>query len=411
MEKKVLIIEDDYLDYIKIQIKLIPDGLLGGFPFKRKGDKRKKKERFLQEANIKDSTMLPEECLTMEERDFIKLLRTHDSINRVQDRVKQIIEEHYNELRLITCDLQICGLDQGGNILIEYLRKKEGQDKITIPGKPWFMQEIPIIVTTKLEGQEPLESMHRGGKNCISIKKSDVLDNAHAANVFRNIVDREVSRFDELFEKKSRERNYKVALSFTGCNGREKHREFVEEIAHVFYEKFGKDKVFYDFDKLKSGDTVRLGKNDFTKLYADQCEYVVVCLSEDYASKDSPWTKKEWEGIRQRISKMPMCVVFVCIGDRVEESKVKSALKCDPGLWISANGCRKEYYRMLDGSSPNLKELIKAIEPTGSVNISKDVKNLLSLFYHEYKNIIDSIENDVIYPIVRHIERVEKGEK
>ena len=411
MNKKILIIEDDYLDYIRIQIKLIPNGFSHGMPFKENGNRQKMKKKFLKETVLKTSTVVPEECLTKKEKDFVDLLRTRDSFASVKDRVRQIIERHYEDLRLIICDLQICGLDQGGSMLIEYLRKNDGKDKISIAGKPWFMQEIPIIAVTKLDGQQPMASLRAGEKNCLSVKKVDVFDNEPAANIFKNIVDREVCRFDDYYAKQEKNKKYKVALSFTGRNGKEKHREFVEEIARHLYAEYKQDRIFYDLDKVDTGDTVGLKKEDFTRIYANECEYIVVCLSEDYASPNSPWTQKEWEGIRLRLNKSPKNVIFTCIGDGVTDAKVKKQLLCDPGLWIAANDCRKGFYKMMAGNSQDQKDKLKAVWDSDMSKLAKNVDAFLSACYMSFRTESKNIARTVVDPIVGHITKVDAGEK
>ena len=220
------------------------------------------------------------------------------------------------------------------------------------------------------------------------------------------IIGREASKFDNCYNSNSQQKRYKVALSFTGREGTEFHREFVEEIAHQLYAKYTEDKVFYDIDKLKTGRNVGLTKEDFTRIYSNDCEYIVVCLSQDYASKKSPWTTKEWEGIKQYYSKSSKKVIFVLIGDNVTETSVKASLGVDPGLWVSADKTRREFYTVLEGKSD-----VHNKAKNNLVRYEITIHDYATVCYEEFKRACKIISDDVIPTIVGHITDVDNGIK
>lgn len=403
--KKILIIENDYLDRIKIQAKLIPYGYHSSLPFagNESPEKKQNKNIFLREESSSNKTVIAKDCLTDEELQFVELLDGAENINDAKCEIRRIIESNYRELRLIVCDLQICGSDQGGNEIIDFLRSTTCEDRISIENKPWFMQEIPIIVATKLDGQEAFKAYH--WKNCFPVKKQDVFTSS-ASGFIKQFIEKEASAFDDYYNKKSQQRQYKVALSFTGRKGTELHRKFVEEIAHQLYAKYTEDKVFYDVDKLKTGRNVGLTKEDFTRIYSNDCEYIIVCLSQDYASKESPWTMKEWEGIKHYCSVSHKKVIFILIGDNVSQESVKLSLGVDPGLWIPADKIRKDFYNAIEG-----KTIVQDKVKKEMMRFESTIYNYSEVCYDEYKKACKMIADDVIPSIIGHITNVDNGIK
>ncbi len=93
-----------------------------------------------------------------------------------------------------------------------------------------------------------------------------------------------------------------VAFSFAG-----EQRDLVRSIADAVKRRLGLDTVFFDewFEHYLAGNDADL---KLQKLYSEQCELAVVCVSKRYGEK--PWTKAEHAAIRARVM-------------RLQESKVK----------------------------------------------------------------------------------------
>jgi TIR domain len=86
-----------------------------------------------------------------------------------------------------------------------------------------------------------------------------------------------------------------VAFSFAG-----EQRDMVRAIAEAVEKKIGSNNVFFDewFEHYIAGHDADL---KLQEIYGEQCELVVVCISERYGGK--LWTQAEHEAIRARVMK------------------------------------------------------------------------------------------------------------
>jgi tetratricopeptide (TPR) repeat protein len=84
-------------------------------------------------------------------------------------------------------------------------------------------------------------------------------------------------------------RRFRVAFSFAG-----EKRDFVEKVAHVLAECFGKDAILYDKFHEAEFARARLGRY-LPKLYHEESELVVVVICKDYAVKE--WPGLEWDAV------------------------------------------------------------------------------------------------------------------
>jgi hypothetical protein len=86
-----------------------------------------------------------------------------------------------------------------------------------------------------------------------------------------------------------------VAFSFAG-----EQRDLVRAIAEAVEKKVGSNNVFFDewFEHYIAGHDADL---KLLEIYGEQCELVVVCISERYGGK--PWTQAEHEAVRARVMK------------------------------------------------------------------------------------------------------------
>lgn len=83
-----------------------------------------------------------------------------------------------------------------------------------------------------------------------------------------------------------------VAFSFAG-----EQRDLVRAVAEAVEKQLGHGTVFFDewFEHYLAGDDADL---KLQKIYGEDCELAVVCVSEQYGGK--PWTKAEHRAIRAR---------------------------------------------------------------------------------------------------------------
>lgn len=89
---------------------------------------------------------------------------------------------------------------------------------------------------------------------------------------------------------------YRIGVSFTGT-----HRAYVEQVCKDLVKLgFDRDEVFYD-NWHQTRITVPNADVLMSSIYRNECQAVVVFLSEDYA--DKPWTGNiEWRAIRDLIN-------------------------------------------------------------------------------------------------------------
>jgi len=94
---------------------------------------------------------------------------------------------------------------------------------------------------------------------------------------------------------RERPKKFLVAISFAG-----EQRDLVRAIAKAVEEKIGSNNVFLDewFEHYIAGQDADL---KLQEIYGEQCELVVVCVSEHYGGK--PWTQAEHGAIRARVLK------------------------------------------------------------------------------------------------------------
>ena len=85
-------------------------------------------------------------------------------------------------------------------------------------------------------------------------------------------------------------KRFLVAFSFAG-----EQREFVEQVAAIFAQRFGKNRILYDKYYEAEFATADLGL-DLPDLYHKESNLVVVVICKDYSKKE--WTGLEWRDPR-----------------------------------------------------------------------------------------------------------------
>ena len=321
--------------------------------------------------------------------------------------IGEIIAKHHLTLRAIVCDLKLGDNRMGGVEFIKWIR-----DANTNRLEPYaeYLEYIPIIVYTKSthSGKEEREAALANGANGFLVKDQGIVSEMRKIDEnLKNVIKKNVEYFQCLYKFFLNHKPYKVGLSFTGSNGSELHREFIEEIAHQLYGYYKKDNVFYDIGKAEDGTTVSLCMQDFAKIYREDCEYVIVFVSKDYNTKDNPWTQNEWEGIKEYYRESPSNVIFVPIEAGVTSSTFRDNLSIpNEPIWINATKFRKSFYEVLSGQSLIQKSMLNEV-----VHYNSTMEDYMWKCFEVYKDECKKITHNVIQAIVGHILKTDSGEK
>lgn len=376
MEKKkfkVLIIEDEYRDY-EIAKKLLTGPCVTAY----------------------DSPT---------EEKYISML-TNTTPGAFVDSCKELldfIETNKEDIRLIICDYRWNDKDDAGGLFIEQLRKEDD----------WFRKNIPVVVFTGLSNKLTEKDSFELTFNIVKKENID-RENENYDSKFEVSVKAGLSQmaenFDKLYQQHINDKPYKVAFSFTGSDYtksyEEPHREFVRDVARIVMRQYG-DKVFYDEYCIVSG----WNPKDFKNVYENQCNFIVVFLSENYGTPDNKWTEMEWEGIKTHFNEDGVCeknnVLFVPIGDDVNYENKLERLNVSPNLIWYKDGikAREKYYSILKGASADIKEeLMKCF--TGESNFEV----VLKCFMNEYNEFQKNGDlKGVASWIINHIENHDKS--
>lgn len=321
--------------------------------------------------------------------------------------IGDIIIKHRFTLRAIVCDLKLGENRYGGVDFITWIRSTE-TNGIDLPEN--YLEYIPIIVYTKSthSGEEERQAALASGANGFLIKDQSIVSDAKKIDEnLKNILKKNVEYFQCLYKFFLNQKEYKVALSFTGYNGSEPHREYIEEIANQLYGYYTKEKVFFDMDKAEDGTTISLYKQDYTKIYREKCDYIIVFVSKDYSTKDNPWTQSEWEGIKDYYKKSPTNIIFVLIESGVASNVFKDNLSIsNEPIWINAAKSRKSFYEVLMGKSLMQKSMLEEV-----LHFNSTMEDYMRNCYDAYKEECAKIAYTVVRAIVGHISKTDAGEK
>ncbi|MCQ2338554.1 MAG: hypothetical protein MJ001_06495 [Paludibacteraceae bacterium] len=372
-----------------------------------------------------EKSLLPSSCVTaydvtqgvkgglsVEERKFITMLKdktddTNDdarfnkSCIKSRECIFEFIKKNKEDLRLIICDYLLNGCNNAGYIFIEKLREADD----------WFMKNIPVVVFTGLTDRTPERDALE--LKCFVIQKSDVKGgkDKNCSSLVNRFFNEKVGAFDKLYRQHINDKRYKVAFSFTGSDYKgtyiEPHREFVRDVARIVMRQYG-DKVFYDEYCIVSG----WNPEDFKNVYENQCNFIVVFLSDNYGTPDNKWTEMEWEGIKTHFNEDGVCgkknVLFVPIGDKVNYENILERLNVSPNhIWYKDGiKAREKYYSILKGESADIKEKLMQCF-YGKSNFEA----VLECFMNEYNEFQKNGElKGVASWIINHIKNHDKSE-
>jgi CheY-like chemotaxis protein len=200
------------------------------------------------------------------------------------------INNNYNNLRAIICDLNLVGNKQLGEDVIQYIRAMELDNQFFSQ----YTRFIPIVIYTGHATELAGTAIMRGGTLYINKKSKDAL--RHLADIVKKHVD----NFSFLCNNLILKRPFKIGLTFRSENSSYSsipipQRPFIEEIANKLAHKYGTDSVFYDAFHPDRLNGLKADKK-LDSFYREQCDYILVFLSADYTT--SKWTGIEWKAVK-----------------------------------------------------------------------------------------------------------------
>ncbi len=340
-------------------------------------------------------------------------LRGETTINRgankfvvtLKDVLKKTIEDNHEELSAIICDIQLGTDIRGGIDVIQWIRDYDWNN---LNVHKDYLKYIPIIAfssETRVGAYNQTDALKSGATGLV-IKKDNIISNETMPDMNLNSLIKNQIDYFKYVKKQIPQRNYFVALSFTSCNttnGKDiQHREFVEAVAQQLYKTYRKQSVFFDQDKLIEGVTTSKKPDEFTKLYKECCEYIIVFVSSDYNTDKNTWTKEEWKGIREHFNKDGKHVIFVTI-EKITKEEFESKLGISQVIWIDANKPREDFYKLLQGKDMDSEKRKDDLS-----------KNVITIYdYHkdtitEYIKKANTIVTNIVNIIVNHINNNEE---
>jgi CheY-like chemotaxis protein len=216
--------------------------------------------------------------------------------------VSDLIKENFSDLRCIILDIEL-GSPSGysGINIIEYIRNPYIRQSVCIEDYPWYNRFVPIIVYSAYLDNKMFKKALKAGGN--------VALNKNVSIKYRNsVINRQVQDFSLLCEKFILKKTYKVGLTFCG----EDTRLLVRDVANILAMEFSKHKIF--FDEFHRGKLSGLGADEvLSKIYTQQCEYVVLFMSENY--QKNHWTGNvEWQAIKDKLipSRQDSIILVLC---------------------------------------------------------------------------------------------------
>ncbi len=332
---KVLIIEDEKPDYEKIKADVLPQEMMSVFD---------------DADNTTDGFSEREmDSVTKFKSTQVGALRASMSF------IADTLNNHYHDIRVIICDLQINGDDTAGASIIDMIRHSTN---LTF-NKAWYGENIPIVIISKLEDRGRYRALENAADNSFFLPKSEALTPDGSA-LLRTIISKMAKRFENLYGEYESRKKYKVALSFTALNvdadGKElKIRRFIQEIVRELDEEYTREKVFYDMNHQEESNGK--DKEIFAQTYND-AEYVVVFISEGYKDKTSRWSTAEWEVIKN-LENREHKVIYVAIDSTLKEEDFKDRLGIKEVIYKDLLSLCSDYNKLYQAKDEEIIQNIK----------------------------------------------------
>ena len=369
---KVLIIEDEESAFRNIKDKIIPQEMFSVFDH--------------------DGSAVG--GLSEDEKYSITKFHSTESgaLRKSMDYIAETINDHYQEIGLIICDLLINGNDNAGSKIIESIRHSQGFRF----NKQWYGKEVPILIVSQLVDKDQLKAYEKSSGNCFFLSKTTAFSNEGAA-ILNTILRGLVEQFNEKFNKYDSKKQYKVALSFTGSNigedGKElKIRSFIAAIANILSCYYTSERVFFDMNQQESSNAKNT--EQFVETYND-AEYVIVFISEGYKNKKSRWSSAEWEVIKKLdLSKR---VIFIAIDSTLKESEFKTELGIDEVIYRDMLGFCSDYNELLNVADSETVAWIK--DNVSNLPITELAAHIVNGFNEKSSKIIKEAAGFIIETI------------
>lgn len=319
-----------------------------------------------------------------------------DSFTRLDIELKKLIEENYSNLKAIVCDVKLGEQKEYNNIdegvkVIEWIRNPLNEINLSKD----YLKYIPIIVFSSLSNATRDRQDRAVGAGATGyVPKNDAEISAkRASETLQALLQSQANYFDYIY-KTLNKKEFKVALSFTGNRGTELHREYIEEVASYLSTIFTCKRVFFDRKQLESGKTISYSKEDFRQIYKNRSEYIIVFISRDYNTKDSPWTQKEWEGIKEYYKVSKHQVIFVVLDKGFTEIDFKKKMDIEPVIWLDASEYIEDFYKIRKCKDSELKEKALALARMESTIIDY-TSECIDIYKKKCVNTIERIVNAI----------------
>lgn len=317
--------------------------------------------------------------------------------------LKKLLELYHEELVAIVCDLCLDNEKKNRSGGIEAIRWiREGKwNGLNLPEN--FLKYIPIIVfsSTTDAGKNNHTNALLAGATSLVVKKRQIISAKNKKDeILYCTLKSQIEYFRHVCKQNNNWKDYYIALSFTGQNKNEKHREFVEIITNRLSQKYQEERVFFDVNKLNEGVTPTYSQSDFSELYEHKCKFIVVFLSSDYNTEDNQWTKAEWKGIKKYYVNAKKNVLFVNLEKAVTKDIFKNNLGVDEVIWISAFDEREKFYKLIDGEDVELDDAFKIVKENKDTIMSYNKKCI-----EKYKEKCEHIANGVVSAIEKYINK------
>ena len=327
----------------------------------------------------------------------------------LKDELKKLLEMYHEELVAIVCDLCLDNEKKnksGGIEVIRWIRDSKWNG-LNLPEE--FLKYIPIIVfsSTTDAGKKNQTDALLAGATSLVVKKRQLISAKNGVDEnLRCTLKSQIEYFRHVCKQNNNWKDFYIALSFTGKNKNERHREFVEIIANRLSLKFQEERVFFDMNKLNDGITPSCSQNDFSELYERKCKYIIVFLSSDYNTGDNPWTKAEWIGIQKYYNNAKKNVLFVNLEEALTKDVFKNNLGIDEVIWIPAFEERENFYKSLDGEDAELDDVFENVKKNKTTIMAYN-KKCIDL-YHKKCN---DMAKGVVSIIEKYINKEDTGKK
>lgn len=310
----------------------------------------------------------------------------NDSIS-ITNYVDKTIQEHFRDIRLIVSDLFFDNKEKtkfGGIDLIKHIRD------VGHATNDHYLEYIPVIATSGVRGHGYMRKAYEEAKATLYIDK-DVEDENGDIIGLRSMGRQLIRPFDDWCEKTGLCR-YKVAFSFAGMDKKknEPHRLFVREIAESLAMRCAIP-VFFD-EIYEAKINVQNGE-DLASIYRNQCENIVVFLSDDYNdTKSNVWTSDEWRfGINPYIKETSND--NLCLLNLSDDFKKQTVLQRMFQELATAN-CNNTNTQQWDRIFKDIHEYRKSfyeIINTSSFTAKQSFENYYSFRDEKLKQIVDFI--------------------